>query len=114
MSTMDLTAQIAFTLGFAILGLAVLTWIVVIVRDLPKADPELHGRISKITHPVFNAAPAQEDMKNSSFAVRLVVEGIIPIVFWILIIVPMVVFPIVLVLMALFHIPWSYLLPVPP
>jgi hypothetical protein len=108
------SAQLALGFGFGILGIAVITWIVVILRELPEGAPRLYKYVSKVTSVVFNAAPDQADMKKSSFPVRVIVEGIIPIIFWLLIIVPMVVFPIILVLMALFHIPWTYLLPVSP
>jgi hypothetical protein len=111
---MSLPGEIALGFGFAILGVALLTWIIVITRELPEGDPGLYKRISKITSFVFNATPAQSDVKKSSFPVRVIVEGLIPIIFWLLIIVPMVVFPIILVLMALFHIPWTYLLPPMP
>jgi hypothetical protein len=106
-------AEIALGFGFAILAIAVLTWIVIIARELPEGDPELNKSVSKITSFIYNAAPAQTDVKNSTLPIRIIVEGIIPIIFWLLIIVPMVVFPIILVLMALFHVPWTYLLPVP-
>ena len=106
--------QLALGFGFAILGIAVLTWIGVIIRDLPEGAPGLYKHISKITGMVFDAAPAQSDVKKSPFAIRLVVERLIPIIFWILIVVPMVVFPIILIIMPLFHIPWRYLLPPNP
>ena len=110
---MSLTAEIALGFGFSILAVAFVTWIVVLIRELPEGDPGLSKSVSKITSFVFNAAPAQSDVKKSSFPVRVVVEGIIPIILWLLIIVPMVVFPMILVFMALFHIPWTYLLPLP-
>lgn len=106
--------QIALGFGFAILGLAVLTWIAVIIRELPEGAPALNKSVARITSFVFNAAPAQSDVKKSAFPVRVVVQGLIPIIFWLLILVPMVVFPIILVFMALFHIPWTYLLPPMP
>ncbi len=106
--------QLALGFGFGILGIAALTWIAVIIKELPEGAPGLYKQVSKITSVVFNAAPDQADMKKSSLPVKVVVEGIIPIIFWLLIIVPMVVFPIIIIIMALFHIPWTYLLPVPP
>jgi hypothetical protein len=109
---LSLSAELALGFGFAILAIAFLTWIFAIIPQLPRGDPKVKS-ISKITSFVLNAAPAQADVKNSSLAVRIIVEGLIPIIFWLLIIVPMVVFPIILLLMALFHIPWTYLLPVP-
>jgi hypothetical protein len=107
-------AEIALGIGFGILGIAVITWIVVILRELPEGAPGLYKHVSRITSVVFNATPLQSDVKRSSLPVKVVVEGLIPLIFWLLIIVPMVIFPIILVFMALFHIPWSYLLPVPP
>jgi predicted secreted protein len=111
---LGLSAELALGFGFAILAIAVITWIVVLIRELPEGDPTLNNSVRKITSIVFDAAPAQSDIKRSSLPVRIIVEGIIPIIFWLLIIVPMVVFPIILILMVLFHIPWTYLLPVPP
>lgn len=108
------SGQIALGFGFAILCIAVLTWIIVILRELPEGAPRLYKFVSGIFKFIFNAAPAQSEVKNSTLPVKVVVEGIIPIIFWLLILVPMVVFPIILVFMALFHIPWTYLLPVPP
>jgi hypothetical protein len=99
---------------FAILGLAVLTWIVVIYRQLPTGAPRIYAMIRKVTRPVFNAAPAQDDIKKSDPPVRFVVGRLIPLIFWLLIILPMVIFPIVLIIFPLLGIPWSYLLPPTP
>jgi hypothetical protein len=106
--------QIALGFGFAILSIAVLTWVAVIFRELPEGAPGLNRFVSRITSFIFNAAPAQSDVKRSALPVRVIVERLIPIFFWLLIIVPMVVFPIILVFMALFHVPWTYLLPSMP
>jgi hypothetical protein len=111
---LGLSAELALGFGFAILAIALITWIAIVIRELPEGDPGLNKSIKKITSIVFDAAPAQSDVKKSSLPVRIVLEGIIPIIFWLLILVPMVIFPIILILMALFHIPWTYLLPVPP
>jgi hypothetical protein len=105
--------QLALAFGFGIVGLAIVTWVVVVLRELPEGAPGLNKYVSSVISFVFNAAPAQADVKNSSLPVKIIVKGIIPLVFWILLIVPMVVFPIILILFPLLHIPWSYLLPVP-
>ncbi|MHB1909406.1 MAG: hypothetical protein ACYCQJ_11135 [Nitrososphaerales archaeon] len=104
-------AQVALGLGFAILGLAVLTWFFVILRELPEGAPGLYSRISKITSFIFNAAPAQTEAKKGGLPVRVFVERLIPIILWLIIIVPMVVFPIIFIIMPILHIPWTYLLP---
>lgn len=106
--------QLALGFGFAMLAIAILTWIAVMLKELPEGAPGLNKFITRITNFVFDAAPAQADVKKSNFTVRLIVERIIPIIFWLLIIVPMVVFPIILVVMPILHIPWSVLLPPTP
>jgi hypothetical protein len=112
--TMITLLGVLVPLLFGITGLAVLTWIVVIFRQLPENAPKLWALITKITGPIFNVAPAQKDIEKSDPATRLVVGGIIPLIFWILIVLPMVIFPIVLILFPLLGIPWSYLLPPVP
>jgi hypothetical protein len=99
---------------FGIAALAFLAWIVVIIRQLPENAPRLYGLITKITNPIFNAAPAQSDIKQSDLPVQVVVGKLIPLIFWLLVILPMVIFPIVLIIFPLLGIPWSYLLPPTP
>jgi len=106
--------QLALGFGFAIVGIAVITWIAVLIRELPEGDPQLYKYVKRITSFVFDAAPAQADVQNSPLVVKIIVKGIIPIVFWLLIIVPLVIFPVVFIVMPLLHIPWSYLLPPTP
>jgi hypothetical protein len=99
---------------FAILGLAVITWVIVIFFQLPENAPRLWHLIKRITDPIFSAAPFQNDIKQSDMPVQLVVGRLIPLIFWLLIVLPMVIFPIILIIMPLLGIPWSYLLPPVP
>jgi hypothetical protein len=105
--------EIVVVVLFAILGLAVISWILIIIPEFSKFL-QVHKRLNSFVAFVFNAAPVQEDAEGMSPPVRAVTEGIIPIVLWLLIIVPMFVFPIILIIFPLFHIPWSYLLPSSP
>jgi len=105
--------EIVVTLLFAILALAILSWIAIVIPELGKYL-EYHKRLSALVSFVFNAAPAQENASGMSPPVRAFTEGLIPIILWLLIIVPMFVFPIILIIFPLLHIPWSYLLPPTP
>jgi len=106
-------AEIVVTILFAILGLAVLSWVVILIPEFARFL-QGHKRLNSLVSFVFNAAPDQEDATGMSPPVRAVAEGIIPIVLWLLIIVPMFVFPIILIIFPLLHIPWTYLLPPTP
>ncbi len=103
-------SDIVLTLSFALLGLAVISWLVVIVRELVSSSP-LFKNIARLT---FLPAPAMDDVRRSYLPVRIIVERIVPIVLWLLILVPMIVFPIILILFPLLRIPWTYLLPPVP
>jgi hypothetical protein len=105
--------QIVVAVLFAILGLAIVSWVAIVIPELDKFIKG-HKRISAIIAFIFNAAPVQEDAKGMSPPVRVVAEGLIPIILWLLILVPMFVFPIILIIFPLLHIPWSYLLPPTP
>jgi len=98
---------------FAILGLAIITWVAILIPELNKFL-QGHKRIAAIIAFVFNAAPVQQDLPRMSPPVRIITERLIPIILWLLIIVPMIVFPIILIIFPLLHIPWSYLLPPTP
>jgi hypothetical protein len=98
---------------FGILGLAVVSWVAILIPELNKFL-QSHKRIYSIIAFIFNAAPVQQDAKGMSPPVRVVTEGLIPIILWLLILVPMFVFPIILIIFPLLHIPWSYLLPPTP
>ncbi len=105
--------EIVVAILFAILGLAIVSWIVILIPELGKFL-QGHNRLHSLVAFVFNAAPVQEDASGMSPPVRAFAEGIIPIVLWLLIIVPIFIFPIILIIFPLFHIPWSYLLPSSP
>lgn len=105
--------EIVVGILFAILGLAIVSWVAIVIPELDKYLRS-HKRLYAIIAFVFNAAPDQEDASQMSPPVRVVAEGLIPIILWLLIIVPMFVFPIILIIFPLLHIPWSYLLPPTP
>jgi hypothetical protein len=108
-----LITELVVGLLFAILGLAIVSWIAIILPDLEKFLKQ-HKRIWAVFSFVFNAAPVQEDASKMSPPVRVITERLIPIVLWLLILVPMFVFPIILIVFPILHIPWSYLLPPNP
>jgi hypothetical protein len=105
--------EIVVTVLFAILALALISWVAILIPELNKFL-QGHKRIYNIISFVFNAAPDQEEAKGMSPPVRIVAEGLIPIILWLLILVPMFVFPIILIIFPLLHIPWTYLLPPTP
>jgi len=105
--------QIIVAILFAILGLAIVSWVAILIPDLSKFLKS-HKRISGIVAFIFNAAPDQEEASRMSLPVRIVAEDLIPIILWLLILVPMFVFPIILIIFPIFHIPWTYLLPPTP
>ena len=94
---------------FGIVALAIIAWLIVIGRELVKT-----GKFDRILSIVFGPAPAKDEVQRSALPVRIAVENILPLIFWILIILPMIVFPIILILFPLLGIPWSYLLPPTP
>jgi hypothetical protein len=98
---------------FGILALAVIAWIAIVIPEF-KTFLRQHKRLFSVASFVFNAAPAQDDARKTYQPVGFVIERIIPIILWLLIIVPMFVFPIILIIFPLLHIPWSYLLPPTP
>ncbi|MGI0078094.1 MAG: hypothetical protein ACRECH_00535 [Nitrososphaerales archaeon] len=99
---------LAFTFG--LLGLAIISWLIVISKELVS-----HSQLFRnVLGLIFLPAPARQDVSRSSFPVRIVVERLVPIVFWLLILVPMIIFPIILILFPLLGIPWTYLLPPVP
>jgi len=95
---------------FAIVGIALIAWIAFLIPELGMFLKE-HNSIYGILKTIFNAAPVQQDAGNAREPVKTVVRDVIPILFWLLILLPMFVFPLILIIFPLFHIPWSYLLP---
>jgi hypothetical protein len=98
---------------FAILAIAVIGWIGIITPGL-RSFIQSHKHLSSVVNLIFSAAPDPEDLKKASEPVDVVFGGLLPIILWILIVVPMFVFPIILIIFPLLHIPWSYLLPPTP
>jgi len=105
--------EIVVAVLFAILGLAIISWVAIVIPELSKFL-QGHRRIYGVISFIFNAALDQEEAKGMSPPVRIVAEGLIPVILWLLILVPMFVFPIILVIFPLLHIPWTYLLPPTP
>ena len=95
---------------FAIVGVAVIGWIAFILPELRLYLNE-HAILSHFIQMIFNAAPVQNDANKASAPVKIAVRDLLPIVFWLLILLPMFIFPIILIVFPLMHIPWSYLLP---
>jgi len=106
--------MVVLGIGFGSLALAVVAWIAIILNELPDGAPGLNRLVTSITSFIFDATPAQADVNKSSLLVRLFAQRLIPIILWLLIIVPMVIFPIIFVIMPLLHIPWTVLLPPTP
>jgi hypothetical protein len=102
--------QAIVTLLFVILAVAVIGWIGFISSDL-KAFLKSHRVVSGIVQTIFNAAPVQQEATKAAEPVKIVVKDIIPLLFWLLILLPMFIFPIILIIFPLMHIPWAYLLP---
>ncbi|SRR5579875_311781 len=94
---------------FGIVGLAIIAWLIVVGREVIKT-----GKFDKILSVVFAPAPAKDEVQRSILPVRVAIENILPLIFWILIFLPMIIFPIILILFPLLGIPWSYLLPPVP
>lgn len=98
---------------FAIVVVAVVGYIGLIIPELQGYSKQ-NARLASILSLVFNAAPAQGDSKKTVLPVRVTMEGLIPVIFWLLILLPMFIFPIVLIIFPIMGIPWSYLLPPVP
>ena len=105
--------ELVVGLLFVILGLAIVSWIAIILPEFERYLKQ-HKRLYALFSFIFNAAPDQEDASKMSPPVRVITERLIPIILWLLIIVPMFVFPIILIVFPILHIPWSYLLPPNP
>lgn len=105
-----LFTQVFVTFLFAIVAIAVLAWIGSVLPEL-RIFLKSHLVLSNVIQTLFNAAPVQQDSSKASAPVKIVVKDIIPILFWLLILLPMFIFPIVLIIFPIMHIPWSYLLP---
>ncbi len=102
--------DIVLGFSFSVLGLAILSWLVVVLQELVSTNTFFKNLATLL----FLPAPAAQDVRKSYLPIRIIVERLIPIVFWLLILVPMIVFPIILILFPLFGIPWTYLLPPVP
>ena len=91
---------------FALLALALIAWIARVLPELARVEP-----FKGIFDMIFAPAPAKSDVDKAPLPVKVTVERIIPIIFWLLILLPMIIFPIVLIIFPLLGIPWTFLLP---
>lgn len=99
---------------FAILALAIVAWIAIIIPEF-EIFLDYHKTISSILAFIFNSAPEDAaEEKKTPLPLRVVVQRLIPIILWLIVLVPMFVFPIILIVFPILHIPWSYLLPPTP
>jgi hypothetical protein len=99
---------------FAIFGLAILTWLVAVGSEVIEATPRLKKLLARVSGTLFGPAPARAEVERSSLPVRFSIERILPLLLWLLIILPMILLPIVLLLFPMLGIPWSRLMPAPP
>ena len=106
----NLITQAVITLLFALVGIAVIAWIISLLPELRLYLKE-NMKLGHWFEMIFNAAPVQQDATKASAPVKVVIKDILPLLFWLLILLPMFLFPIILVVFPLMHIPWSYLLP---
>lgn len=66
-----------------------------------------------MTSVIFAATPAKSDVDKSVLPVKFSIERILPLILWLLIILPMFILPIILIAFPLLGLPWSYLMPIP-
>lgn len=102
--------QAVITILFVIVGVAVIAWIAFLLPEVRLYLKE-NMSLGHWVEMIFNAAPVQQDASKASAPVKVVIKDILPLVFWLLILLPMFLFPIILIIFPLAHIPWSYLLP---
>jgi hypothetical protein len=105
-----LITEAVITILFAIVGIAVIGWIAFLIPEL-RVWLRQHASLDGVIKMIFVAEPDPQEVEKSAEPVKIVMKDIYPILIWLLIILPMFIFPIVLVIMPLMHIPWSYLLP---
>lgn len=105
--------DIVVGLLFAIVAIAILGYVGLVIPEL-RAYLKQNAKLAGIFSLIFDAAPAQKESKKTLLPIQVTIEGLIPIVFWLLILLPMFIFPIVLIIFPILGIPWSYLLPPVP
>lgn len=98
---------------FAILGLAIVAWVGIVIPEL-RLFLKQHSTLSGLFTLIFSAKIAGTEVQQSYRPVRFVLENFVPIIFWLLILLPMFVFPIILVVAPMMNIPWTTLFPLPP
>ena len=108
-STMVTIVDIVLGVTFGLLGIAIVSWIVKVAFELSRVDP-----FRSIFATIFSPAPDRAEVDRTALPVKVTIEGILPILFWLLIFLPMIIFPIILIIFPLLGIPWSYLLPPTP
>ncbi|MDG6999915.1 MAG: hypothetical protein JRN15_12460 [Nitrososphaerota archaeon] len=98
---------------FAILGIAIVAWVFIVIPELRMFSKQ-HSYLSGLFSMIFSAKVTNTEVKQSYRPIKFVLENIIPIVFWLLILLPMFLFPIILVVGPLMHVPWTTMFPLPP
>ncbi len=98
---------------FAIVAIAILGYVGLVIPEL-RAYLKQNAKLAAIFSFIFDAAPVKNESKKTPLPLQVTIEGLIPIVFWLLILLPMFIFPVVLIIFPILGIPWSYLLPPAP
>ncbi|MDG6908029.1 MAG: hypothetical protein JRN20_19850 [Nitrososphaerota archaeon] len=98
---------------FGILALVFVSWFFIIIPEL-RLFLKQHSKLSGLFSFIFSAKATNSDVAKSYPPVRFVLENVLPLVFWLLILLPMFLFPIILVVGPAMHIPWTTLFPLPP
>jgi hypothetical protein len=106
-------SDVVVTLLFVILGVAVLGWVGILIPEL-RAYLKQNKFLAGIFSMLFAANATNADVKKTYRPLKFTLEDILPIVFWLLILLPMILFPVILVIGPILHIPWTTLFPMPP
>jgi hypothetical protein len=106
-------SDVIVALLFVIMGIAILGWIAIVIPELRiylKQNKYLAGIFSML----FSANATNADVKKTYRPLKFTLEDILPIIFWLLILLPIFIFPILLVIGPMLGIPWTSLFPMPP
>ena len=98
---------------FAIVAIAILGYLGLVIPEL-MAYLKQNAKLAAIFSFIFDAAPVQKESKKTQLPLQVTIEGLIPIVFWLLILLPMFIYPVVLIIFPIKGIPWTNLLPPAP
>jgi hypothetical protein len=98
---------------FAIVAVAILGWIASVVPEL-RLYLKQHKFLAGIFSMLFAANATNSDVKKTYRPLKFTLEDIVPIIFWLLILLPIIIFPIILVVGPMLGISWTTLFPLPP